>query len=110
MNEKTITAKILLDNYYNGNKWLSTEDVNKGYEMEQDGVKHVYFVAISRRVSDIKVKGLYIEKLKNFNHTPYTAYRLSNSVTKNTLDELAKYSGYKNKDSFIDKFFNKLFN
>lgn len=108
-NQITIAGAVLLDNYYKGNLWLSTEDAMQGYELTLNGKDTLVFADISRRLSDIKVTGFKLEKYKNFNGTRFTAYRLSPNMTRLDIERLEAYCGYNNKASLFNKLFDKLF-
>lgn len=100
-NQITITAYIMLDNYYNNNNaWLSTEDALNGYELEFNGKNTIICSDISRRISDIPANGFRFEKYKRFNDTNYTAYRLSSAMNANDLEALANYCGYVKKSKW----------
>jgi hypothetical protein len=108
-NQKTIAAAVLLDNYYKGNEWLSTEQALNGYELELNGKETVVFADISRRLSDIKVAGFKFDKFKNYNGTKFTAYKLSSTMTKLDIEKLEAYCGQVRELNLFDKLFDKLF-
>ena len=78
----------MLDNYKNGNNWLSGQMVMHGYEVK-DGwlTTRVYYPQLSRRLTQIKVKlpsgqSLVFDKFNNYQGTRYTAYRIRTRLTR----------------------------
>lgn len=117
MNEIQTVAMCLLDNYKNnGNKWISQLDVQGGYEINKDGVIHIYYPTLSRRVSQIKINGkpIAVDKYNNIGGTAYTGYRLSSNVRLKDVQDFidgkvkVKKSKKQIKETLMDKLLAKL--
>jgi hypothetical protein len=96
--EENVALRVMLENYKNGNKWLSGRDVREGFEVKRDGVVYVFYPQLSRRLSDLNIKlpsgrKLAFDKFNRYQDTPYTAYRIRTilrAVDLIYLDELTK--------------------
>lgn len=116
MNEIQTVAMCLLDNYKKGNKWISQLDVQGGYEINKNGVIHVYYPTLSRRVSQIKINGkpIAVDKYNNIGGTAYTGYRLNSNVRLKDVQDFidgkvkVKKSKKKIKETLMDKLLAKL--
>lgn len=115
MNERQVVVLALLNNYKNnGNKWISNLDMQGGAFLQKEGVMHVYYPNLSRRISDIKIygKSLRIDKINNVNGTTYTAYRLTPGTVdvkqlENYINGLIKPIKH-SKETLFDKLLEKL--
>lgn len=97
MTEKQVAIKILLDNYFKGNKWLSNLDIQNGYRIEENGIIKEYYTNLSRRISDANIRlsdGKEFYALKDNHHmgTKYTAYKLPSDLSSRDIEILHSYA------------------